>query len=111
MKLPTMRAPGPPTGPLADIYNSHGDNKPEKFVAFLNSEIGVRFMKSVTRAALLAHKDGDRRFSVLGYIHEYRALMKERVNNSWAPYVADELVKRHPSLLAIIERRKRKVLG
>ena len=105
-----MRAPGPPTGPLADIY-SHGDNKPEKFVAFLGTNVGVAFMRSAAGAAISALECGDKRFSVLGYIHEYRALNKVRINNTYAPWVADELVKRHPSLLDIIERRKRKVVG
>ena len=105
-----MRAPGPPTGPLADIY-SHGDNKPERFVAFMRSEVGMEFMVAAAQNALWALEIGVKRFSVLGYIHEYRALHKVKINNTFSPWISDELVRRHPSLLDIIERRKRKVLG
>ena len=103
-------APAPPSGPAADPY-SHFDSRPEKFVAFILSEDGVTFMEKAERAARDALQQGHDRFSVLGYIHEYRALHKTRVNNTFAPWVADELVVRRPELLGIIERRVRKMPG
>ena len=66
-------------------------------------------MDRVTVAAQEAVMRGDKRFSVLGYIHAYRVLYRVRINNTYAPWVADELVREHPELLEIIERRKRKV--
>jgi hypothetical protein len=103
-------APAPPSGPAADSY-SRFDSRPEKFVAFILSEDGVTFMANAERAARDALRQGHNRFSVLGYIHEYRAVHKQRVNNTFAPWVADELVVRHPKLLDIIERRVRNMPG
>ena len=68
-------------------------------------------MEKAERAARDALQQGHDRVSVLGYIHEYRALHKKRVNNTFAPWVADELVVRRPELLGIIERRVRKMPG
>ena len=102
--------PPPPTGPLADPYHSP-DNRPEKFIAFMESDNGKTFMARAAGAALAALRQGDARFSVLGYIHTYRAIHSERVNNTFAPWVADELVRRHPDLVDLIERRKRRKEG
>ena len=102
--------PPPPTGPLADPYYSP-DNRPEKFIAFIESDDGKTFMARAAGAALAALRQGDARFSVLGYIHTYRAVHNERVNNTFAPWVADELVARHPRLVDLIERRKRRKEG
>lgn len=102
--------PPPPTGPLADAYHN-SDNRPEKFVTFMESDDGKAFMARAARAALAALREGDPRFSVLGYIHTYRAIHSERVNNTFAPWVADELVARHPDLVDLIERRKRRKQG
>ena len=102
--------PPPPTGPLADPYHN-SDNRPEKFIAFMESDNGKTFMARAAGAALAALRQGDARFSVLGYIHTYRAIHNERVNNTFAPWVADELVARHPRLVDLIERRKRRKAG
>ena len=100
----------PPTGPLADPYH-HADNQPDRFVKFLQSEEGAVFMGRAESEAIVALSEGSRRFSVLGYLHLYRSLYKERVNNSFAPWVADELVARRPELIDIIERRTRRKQG
>ena len=102
--------PAPPTGPAATPYTRF-DSRPEKFIAFVLSEEGVAFMANAERAAMDAMRQGQERFSVLGYIHEYRAVHRERVNNTFAPWVADELVLRRPELVDIIERRVRKITG
>jgi len=102
--------PAPPTGPAATPYTRF-DSRPEKFIAFALSEEGVAFMAKAERAAMDAMRQGEERFSVLGYIHEYRAVHRERVNNTFAPWVADELVLRRPELMDIIERRVRKITG
>ena len=99
-----------PSGPAADPYSSF-DSRPEKFVAFILSEDGVTFMAKAERAARDALRQGHGRFSVLGYIHEYRAVHKQRVNNTFAPWVADELVLRRPELIDVIERRVRNMPG
>ena len=103
-------APAPPSGPAATPYTRF-DSRPEKFIAFALSEEGVAFMAKAERAAMDAMRQGEERFSVLGYIHEYRAVHRERVNNTFAPWVADELVLRRPELVDIIERRVRKITG
>ncbi len=105
-----FRAPSPPTGPEAESYGRE-DGKPERFAAFLETTDGQAFIHYAASTARQALSRGDKRFSVLGYIHEYRALHRIRLNNSWAPLVADEILKRHPSLEQIIERRARKTAG
>ena len=104
----TMREP--PTGPAAERY-SKDDNRPARFDAFLCTQEGQTFIGRAGRAALGAFDAGVLRFSVLGYIHAYRLNHKLRLNNTWAPWIADELVMRHPPLEDIIERRKRKAVA
>jgi len=99
----------PPTGPEAEPY-TEGDGRPEKFVKWVQTGEGVQFMLTAIKRARLA-MGTDERFSVLGYVHAYRALKKVRINNTFAPWIADELVKRDPRLLDTIERRKRRKVG
>ncbi|MCH8227932.1 MAG: hypothetical protein IIC63_05915 [Proteobacteria bacterium] len=105
-----FRPPPPPTGPEAKPYERE-DNRPEAFAGFVETKDGKAFMYYASVAARTALKRGERRFSVLGYIHEYRALHRVKIDNTFAPWVADTLVGKHPELLSIIERRARKTAG
>lgn len=107
--LPMFEAPPPPTGPKAEEY-SRDDGRPEKFVAWIQTGEGVHFMLATIGAARRSMHTGDR-FSVLGYVHSYRETRSVRINNTFAPWIADELVKRDPGLLDTIERRARKKKG
>ncbi len=100
----------PPTGPEAKPY-TRDDNRRAGYAAFLRTEEGREFLVKAAGAASYDLARGATRFSVLGYIHAYRANHKVRINNTWAPWIADELVMRHPRLEDIIERRARKTVG
>lgn len=102
--------PSPPTGPEAEPYGRDNGSS-SRFAAFIETGKGAAFMSRVASAALSGLSRGDRRFSVFSYIGQYRALHKVRITNNFAPLVADELVRRHPQLLDIIERRARKKAG
>ena len=100
--------PAPPTGPAAEPYHKE-DGTPEALRAFLATEEGQTFWYAALSEARATSQDD--RFSVLGFIHDFRREHKVRVNNSFAPYLADLLVLEDPDLEAVIERRKRKKEG
>ena len=102
--------PPPPTGPQAETYTEQ-DGRPAAFTAFLASPEGGLFWVAVQAAALTAFQTGEQRFSPRDFLSSYRAQHGVRVNNVFSPWFADMLVERHPQLLAIIERRKRKKAG
>ena len=103
-------APPPPTGPEAEKYH-HEDGRPERFVAFLDTPDGQAFWEAVEEAALEALRTGEERFSTRTFLARYRDDEKVRINDHFSPWFADELVARHPLLLDIIERRKRRKAG
>lgn len=109
--LDMFDAPDPPTGPKTDTDHRIPDSKDAAFGRWIATEDGRHFMAYAEAEALTAYHAGDRRWSALGYMHVYRATHKRPVNNTFAPFVADELVARHPELLNLIERRERKGRG
>ena len=100
--------PAPPSGPAADPYH-HFDSRPEKFVKFFLSKEGQGLFAQLRSAALDALRSGEKRFSVRAWVDS--DAHKKRVNNSFCPWLADELVIDRPELLDIIERRVRKRQG
>ena len=100
--------PPPPTGPLADPYRA-SDSRPQKFVEFFLSEEGQLLFTQLRGAALFALHMGEKRFSVRAWVDS--DAHKKRINNSFCPWLADELVADSPELLEIIERRIRRKLG
>jgi len=102
------RPPPPPTGPLADPYRA-SDSRPQKFVEFFLSEEGQLLFTQLRGAALSALHMGEKRFSVRAWVDS--DAHKKRINNSFCPWLADELVADSPELLGIIERRVRRKLG
>jgi|TARA_R100001143_G_scaffold12132_1_gene13516 hypothetical protein len=100
-------APAPPTGPTVDDYKRK-DGKLERFIDFLSTEEGRRYWSILESSALRALNIGQKRFSTRTFVERYRAQTKTRLNNDFSVWSADLLVDRHPDLLDIIERRKRK---
>ena len=74
----------------------------------MESPDGKMVWQHIMDAALQALANGEKRFSVLGEVHVARAITKAKVNNTFAPWIADALVAHEPALLAIVERRVRK---
>ena len=102
--------PDPPAGPEAEAYTAE-DGKPEAFLAFMATDDGREMFTWLALDAHRARVRGDKRYSVLGSLHVYRATTHRRVNNSYAPWLSDELVSRYPALGEIIERRQRRKPG
>lgn len=99
--------PDPPTGPESKGFMD-SDGTPGKFIMFMMTETGYNFYCALERLAVAALDRGDERFSVLGALHAVRCDTKLRVNNSFAPWFADQLVEDHPRLLHVIQRKPRR---
>lgn len=99
-------AADPPSGPLAETYE-HNDGQSPAFVALLESGIGRAFWQALEDAALAAYVEKEKRFSVRGFLYYYRQRMHVRINNDFTPSFATRLVRDHPELDSIIERRLR----
>lgn len=95
---------GPPADPPIEAT-------PENFLAFMASDDGTHLIGWLLEDARYCLGRGDKRYSVLGALHAYRHTQKKPVNNSFAPWLSDLLVKRYPALGEIIERRQRRKPG
>ena len=100
------RAPSPPSGPEAKTYGPD-DGAPERFREFMESAEGKQAMEKMAEDALRALDRGETRFSVRAWIDT----QKVAINNAFCPRFADELVKRYPRLVDIVERRVRKAVA
>ena len=100
-------APPPPSGPLGTA-STKADAKWERFEAFRYSEQGVEFWQWLSNKALAALEAGDTRFSVRTWTAFYRDHYGVGITNDFTPWLADELVARHPQLLTIIQRKLRR---
>lgn len=99
--------PEQPTGPESEGYTKE-DGTAEKFVLFKMSESGKLFIDTLHAMAEVALLRGEERFSVLTAMGVARGKTKLRANNSFAPWIADELCERDPRLLDIIQRKTRR---
>ena len=100
--------PPPPTGPEVKAYTKEDSTK-EKFEAFMGTPDGFAMWTDLKRVALGAlGNSGERRFSVRGWVYDWRMRTKGRMTNSWTPLLADRLVGEFPQLLSIITRKNRK---
>lgn len=93
----------PPSGPQTEPFTR--EDRYEEWRASEEGEAFFRWILGRARSDLVA---GEKRFSVRGYVYAYRTMKRVRINNSWSPSIADELVEADPRLVEIIERRGRK---
>jgi len=98
--------PPPPTGPPADIPD-HAANRYRHYVAWRVTREGMRTYSLIQARALTLLSEGERRVSVNALAEEVRR-RKRKVNNTYRAWIADDLVREHPELLAVIERRERR---
>lgn len=99
-------APDPPTGPVGTEYTKE-DGKWKKFEEFRYSHEGQEFWRWLSSKAIKAEASGAKRFSVRTWTAFYRDNFGVGITNDWTPWLADELVATYPSLLDIIQRKKR----
>lgn len=78
------------------------------YLAWRGTPDGEAFWREMQNRALRAFHGGAQRISVNGLHDEVRRDLKIGSNNTWRPWLADDLVRRYPDLLAVIERRKRR---
>lgn len=100
------RAPSPPTGPTT-MPPPKSAGRREDYEAWKASE-GIEVYAFIEAEALRRLAAGERRISVNAMHELARARFKWELNNSFRPYIADDLVTDHPELLAVIERRRRR---
>ena len=105
-----VTVPEPPTGPAAEPY-AEPEGLPPAFVEFMDTNDGQLFFEKLAQKAMGKLLLGVPRFSVRGFVYEWREARGGRVNNTWTPWLADALLVRHPELEAIVERRARKKPG
>lgn len=102
--------PPPPTGPQVEPVTAE-QNSYRRYAFWKASEAGAKVWRYVEATALQLAARGEQRISV-NYIVECarrtEAMKGTKVNNTWRALMADDLVARHPHLLDLIERRKRK---
>lgn len=109
-RSPGSSLPDPPTGPKADTFDDE-EGQPHAYVEFRASERGQNFWRALEAAALSRLRSGEGRFSTRTFLSQYRDDFKFRINNIFSPWLADDLIVKHPALLDIIERRVRKKPG
>lgn len=105
-------APPPPTGPAADIPEREA-NKYNRYLEWRQTVEGKRawvYMvqecrKLLDEARLVGQ---ELRISTKWLAEQVRRIYKIHVNNSYTGWLADDLVEFNPSLLDVIERRKRR---
>lgn len=99
--------PPPPTGPKMDPPEE-GPRPFQAYRAWRLTEDGKRgyaFMLEAARRELLVEAE---RISVARLREEARLVLQVSIQNTWTPWIADDLVVDDPRLLDYIERRNRK---
>jgi len=102
-----LRAPEPPTGPAADPHLREGGTY-AAFVAWMATDDGRMAFQWVEFVALEQLAAGATRVSPRTLVARARDRLHIRINDHYTPWIADDLVAKHPALLDVIERRKRK---
>ena len=100
-------APAPPTGP-AVVPPSREANSYSAYREWRETEDGALAWRHLVDGARQQAADLVSRISVYGLSEEARHILKIEINNTFRPWIADDLVEQYPELLPLIERRKRK---
>jgi hypothetical protein len=103
-----FNVPAPPSGPVA---KDPGESTRVAFWQFLTTGAGAVFWNRLEHKATEAFRAGKTRFSPRTFVAWYRDEYGLQINNDFSPWLADELVSRHPYLGKIIERRARTKAG
>ena len=99
--------PDPPTGPpkMPSQPNTWAG-----YLAWRRSADGLTVWWAIEDEALRRLAAGDKRVSLKGLVELVRGNGAE-INNTHTAWLADDLCRRHPELLAVIERRARRKHG
>lgn len=81
-------------------------NTREAYWAWRRTREGKEVWAAIERMALEAQARGERRISSKALVEAVRGLLHQHTNNSHTRFIAEELIERHPPLVALIERRK-----
>lgn len=104
---PLFAPPPPPSGPRATVPSAV-DGGYHTYVAWKYTQDGATVVAWVEGRALARFASGERRISARTLAADARDALKIKVNDHFTPWIADDLVARHPELLDVIERRKRR---
>lgn len=100
--------PAPPSGPPTDVDAKFSDDDFERYLEWKHSEDGKRACKYIVQLALADAKAGRARISVKMLIEVTRRALQVSLSNTFAPWIADDLVAKYPDeLMSRIERRAR----
>jgi hypothetical protein len=100
----------PPTGPDSTPF-SHEDGAPEKYIAWRETYEGQSALSLMGQIALQDVAAGARRVSINYLSDRLRARSHIRHCNTWRPWMADDLIHRHPVLADFIQRKVRSTTG
>jgi hypothetical protein len=104
--------PEAPSGPPTDVgkFLSH-HSRGIRYAQWKGTEAGWRVWRYVECTALDLAARGEQRISVKYLVEQARRGLdkpKVEINNSYTALLADDLVARHPHLVDLLERRKRR---
>ena len=102
--------PEPPSGPRTDPrkFTAEPPSVAVRYVAWKASKGGWRAWRYVERTALDLAAAGELRISTKFLVEQARRRLKVEINNNFTSFLATELVARHPHLVELVERRKRR---
>ena len=103
-------APVPPSGP-AVLVPTHKANTMLAYRSWRLTREGQWAFAELERLALTEWHSGAMRIAVKGLVERVRSSLRFQINNTYAPWIADELVESHPELTDVIERRRRRNHG
>ncbi len=109
MSQPTLwDTPSPPSGPAKDVRRFVGSTRARYERWRTETPEGRQAFKWIAGAALVAAERGDKRISVNRLVEQARADLLVEIDNTARSWIADDLIARHPHLVDLIERRKRR---
>ena len=100
--------PDPPTGPAKRPASA---NTFRGYLHWRGTPDGEAFWAELVHRTLRLHRSGAQRISVNRLHDDVRGDLKIEANNTYRPWLADDLCRRWPELMAVIERRKRRKAG
>ena len=109
---PTLwEVPSPPSGPQTDVRKFTREAGTHRAYVWWRTETeeGRRVFAYVERCALTEAARGETRISIRTLAEQARMRLKIEMNDHYSPWMADDLLARHPHLIDLVERRRRRV--
>jgi hypothetical protein len=97
----------PPSGPATAEAGARA-NSHAAYAAWRETGDGLKVWLAVEQRALDLYGAGARRISTKALVELARASLKLEINNTYTAWLADDLIRKHPQLRDVIERRARR---